>query len=819
MSLKKLIPVLLLFLFFYGCSGSSNNSSSDNIKMPGKFDNYTLLSNGWRLTPAGHQVGIGELPLNLIITKNDKYALTSNSGTKTNSISVIDLQNEQEIQRIIIDKTWRGIVFNNDDSKLFVSGANNNLIYIYNFNSGHLTLSDSIVIGKPYPKEKISISGIDYLSSKNLLLVVSRMSNSFYICNIEKKKVIKTIKFDSECYDVKINHAGTFAYISLWANAEIAEVDLNSFRITKTIEVGDHPTEILITKNDERLFTPNANNNTVSVVDLQTKKETEKITSSVNPDAPYGSTPNAVCFNNDETVLIVANADNNYLALFDISQKDKSKSIGFIPVGWYPTSVKTTSSNKIIVANAKGLSSKPNPNGPVPTDTTRNPNEQYIGSLFMGTLSTINFPDADTLQTYTKQVYSNTPYIQEKNVSFNQKIIPKDYDNIGSKKIKHVFYIIKENRTYDQVLGDIAEGNGDSSICIFGKLVTPNEHKLVKDFTLYDNFYCDAEVSADGHNWSTAAYATDFTEKTWPVMYGGRGGQYEYEGGYKVAAPSSGYIWNQVMDKNLSFRNYGEFVSAVKGDKITYRANDEDMRKYTNPEYPGFNLKISDVDRYNVWEKEFDEFVKKDSLPAFNLIRLPNDHTMGTAKNQLTPQAFVAQNDYALGLMIQKISKSKFWNESIIFILEDDAQNGSDHVDAHRSTLLVISPYIKRHFVDHTMYSTSSILKTIELILGLKPMTQFDLSAEPILNSVTDNPDLESYNVVKPLINIEAKNLVSAYGSEQSEKMDFAVEDDIPDVKLNEIIWKSIKGKDSKMPPPVRSAFVNVVQKFINDDD
>ncbi len=234
------------------------------------------------------------------------------------------------------------------------------------------------------------------------------------------------------------------------------------------------------------------------------------------------------------------------------------------------------------------------------------------------------------------------------------------------------------------------------------------------------------------------------------------------------------------MDKNLSFRNYGEFVSKVKGKKITYQANDEDMRKYTNPDYPGFDLDISDMVRLNVWEKEFDKYMKKDSLPAFNLIRLPNDHTMGTAKGKLTPQAYVAQNDYALGLMIEKISKSQFWKESIIFVLEDDAQNGSDHVDAHRSTLLVISPFIKKHFVDHTMYSTSSVLKTIELILGLKPMTQFDLSAAPILNSVTDNPDYAPYSPVKPLIDLEAKNLASTYGAKRSAEFDFAVEDDIP---------------------------------------
>jgi DNA-binding beta-propeller fold protein YncE len=739
--------------------------------------------------------------------------LTSNSGTKTNSISVVDLESKKEVQRITVAKTWRGIVFNDDDTRLYASGANNNLIYIYDFNSSQLTLSDSIVIGMPFPKEEISITGLDYWSRKNLLLAVSKMSNSLYICNVKKKKVIKKIKFSGACYDIKINHAGTYAYISLWSESSIAEVDLNNFSITNIIEVGNHPTEILITKDDDRLFTANANNNSISVVDLKLRKETEKIISSLQPDAPYGSTPNALCFNKDESVLIVANADNNYLALFDITKNNNSRSIGFIPVGWYPTSVKMLASNKIIAANGKGLSSLANPNGPELTDSENIINDEYIGYLFKGTLSIINYPDTKRLGSLSAAVYDNTPYTKKKNISSEQSVIAEKFGNEDSKKIKHIFYIIKENRTYDQVYGDIREGNGDSSICILGKEITPNQHKLTKEFTLFDNFYCDAEVSADGHNWSTAAYATDYVEKTWPVLYGGRGGSYDFEGS-EISAPSSGYIWNQIILKKLSLRNYGEFVVEMKETKGSYESIDKALDKYTCTKYPGFDMEISDLYRYKIWEEEFNDFSEKDSLPLFNIIRLPNDHTMGTIKGKLTPQAYVAQNDYALGLMIEKISKSRYWKESIIFVLEDDSQNGSDHVDAHRSGLLVISPYIKRNYIDHTMYSTSSVLKTIELILGLKPMTQFDLSANPVLNPVTDDPNFETFSSLKPLIDIEAKNPADSYGSKRSSEFDFAKEDNIPDVELNEIVWKSIKGKDSKMPAPVRSAFVNAAQGY-----
>lgn len=822
MSVKKLFSAALLLSLILGCSGSNTrNYTSDNITLPGEYKDYTLLPNGWKLTPAGKKIEVGELPLNLILTKDGKYAITSNSATKENTLSVVDLKDGKEIQRDTISQTWRGLVFNQDDSNLYVSGGNKNLIYIFDFNQGKLTLSDSIIIGQPFPKDKISITGLDYLPSKNLLLAATRLDNALYICDVKTKKVLRKLRFEGECYDVKINHAETYAYVSIWGKSSIAEIDLSNFAITNIIEVGPHPCEILISKNDDRLFVADANTNSVSVVDLNTKKEIEKINSALKPNAPLGSTPNAICFNNDETVLIIANADNNYLALFDIREKNKSQPMGFIPVGWYPTSVKTLPDNEIVVANGKGFTSYPNPLGPVPIKNGRSgrDNNQYIAFLIKGTLSIIDYPNREELNNYTAKVYSNTPYTQPQKYVREQHVVPDFFELGPSTKIKHVFYIIKENRTYDQIFGDIKEGNGDTSLCIFGQKITPNIHKLVENYTLYDNFYCDAEVSAGGHNWSTAAYATDYVEKTWPVYYGGRGGNYDYEGGSEIAAPTSGYIWDQVIDKNLGFKDYGEYVNSVEGVPGLYEATDKYMEPYVAKNYPGWDLSISDVKRYEEWSKDFEKFEQKDSLPAFNLIRLPNDHTEGTRKGELTPQAYIAQNDYALGLIIDKISKSKFWKQSAIFVLEDDAQSGSDHVDAHRSELLVISPYIKRHFVDHTLYTTSGVLKTMELILGLKPMTQYDLSATPILNSFTDIPDFHPYEVVNPLIDINATNLASTYGSEESEKFNFTKEDDAPEIRLNEIIWKSIKGKDSKMPSPVRSAFVKVVEKKDKDDD
>jgi DNA-binding beta-propeller fold protein YncE len=804
--MKSNIIVLLFLILLTGCT---SKQLINNYQISHSNDNYTLLPNGWKLTPAGENIGIGELPMNLVFTKDERYAITSNSGMGVNSLSVIDLIAKKEIQRLVIDKTWRGLCYNDDQSVLYVSGGNNDKIYTYTFRDGILNLKDSLEL-RSGNDTLISVTGLTYWSSKNYIIAVSMKSNSIYFYDIGKKQLVKKLSPGSECFDVIIDHKGEYAYVSLWGGSKVAKVNLKKLEIDSFIKVGDHPCEMIISKNDDRLFVTNANNNSVSIVDLKKNSETERINSALKPDIPYGSTPNAITFNKDESVLLVANADNNYLALFDISSPGDSKGIGFIPVGWYPTSVKyLTGKNQLLVTNGKGLMSMANPNGPKPGTRSSHRDEQFIGSLFKGTVSIINYPDEKQLVDYSAQVYNNTPYFNVMIPITDQTVIPVTHDEKGSAQINHVFYIIRENRTYDQVLGDISKGNGDSSLCLFHSDVTPNVHRLVEEFTLFDNFYADAEVSADGHNWSTAAYATDYTEKTWPTYYGGKGGTYDWEGGKAIASPSSGYIWNQVINKGLSYRNYGEFVKDNKG---SYTGLLSELIPVTYAKYPGFDLDIKDQYRFKIWKEDFDNLCSKDSLPSFQLIRLPNDHTSGTRKGAPTINSMIADNDYALGQIVEAISKSKYWKESIIFVVEDDAQNGSDHVDAHRSVMLAIGPYVKRGLVDHTLYTTSSVLKTMELILGLKPMTQFDLSAAPIINPIMNIPDLKPYYAVKPMVDLNGKNVAGLFGGEKCEELNLTIEDAVPEREFNEILWKAIKGVDSELPPLTRSAFVQVIK-------
>jgi YVTN family beta-propeller protein len=798
----------LIFIFFplsgaidFGCSGGSH------VVLPGRIsDGRVLLPNGWYLSPAGKQVEVGDTPLNFDIDPSGEFAVVANNGEGDQTVSVVDLKSLSVTQTIPVRNSWLGIKFFENGKKFALSGGNDNRVFLYSFNRGNALLIDSIVVGKPWPDEKIWLGGLDLDEPAGVLYVTGRYDSSLNVIDLASKVRTKRIALHGVPYTCMVSHEHPWLYVSMWGDSAIVVFDRGSMSIVDRISVGPHPNDMVESKDGKRLFVANANENTVSVIDLERRKVTEVISSALFPDSPPGSTPNSVALSPDNKTLYIANADNNCLALFDISKAGESKSLGFIPTAWYPSCVRTNpATGEIISADIKGNTSLPNPQGPHPGKN--NPHEQYIGSLFKGTLEVIQPPDQKTLTKYSEQAYANTPYRPAAD-SGGKNAVNASLLN----RIKHVFYIIKENRTYDQVLGDMKEGNGDSSLALFGEKVTPNIHALARQFVLLDNFYVDAEVSADGHSWSMAAYATDYVEKTWPTHYGGHGGDYDFEGGNPVAAPSSGYIWENCKAHNVPYRIYGEFVNTpdTVGDEV--KPTMASQVGHLSPTYRGWDLHYSDVDRVKAWEKELEAYEQNGSaaggLPAFNVIYLPNDHTSGTAKGTPTPQAFVAQNDLALGMFIDRLSHSKYWNESAVFVIEDDAQNGPDHVDAHRSEALVISPFTKRHYVDHTMYSTSGMVHTMELILGLPPMTQYDASAQPMIYSFTTDGNFSPYVHLPNIIDLNERNLASAYGATESGQMNFSEADEINEQLLNEILWKSVKGANSDLPAPKRAAFV-----------
>lgn len=777
------------------------------VLLPGRIsENQVLLPNGWKLSPAGKQISVGDLPLNLDISPDGHYAIVTNNGAGEQSISVVDIQECQTIQTLRMSKSWLGIRFFNNGKRFAVSGGNDNKVFIFNFLDGKATLAESITVGKPWPDEKIWLGGLDIDDSQEKLYVTSHENNRCYIIDLTSRSVVSDLQLPTKPYTCLVSKIKPYVYISLWGNAAVAILEKQTGKIAKIISVGDHPNDLAESPDGRRLFVTNGNQNTVSVIDVETGQVTETLFTGLYPEFSEGSTPNSLSLSPDGHRLFIANADNNFITVMDISQPGETRSLGFIPSGWYPTCVRYDKTTKqIIVANGKGSISKPNPKGPNPY--VKNPHEEYIGTLLTGTLSLIDDPSLPQLGEYSRMAYNNTPSatLPPDTIS-GQNPIPKG--ETEHSPIKHIFYIIKENRTYDQVFGDMKEGNGDPHLCLFDENITPNHHALARQFVLLDNFYCDAEVSADGHNWSMGAYATDYVEKSWPTMYGDRGGDYEYEGGFPIVYPSQGYLWDDCARHGISYRSYGEFVENGKNADDSSTALTTSLKGHIAPFYHGWDLDFSDVDRVKLWEKEFDRYERDGGLPQFQIIKLPNDHTAGTKKGALTPKAFVAQNDYALGLVVERISHSSFWKESAIFVIEDDAQNGPDHVDAHRTVALVISPHTKHGFVDHQLYSTSSMVRTMELILGLPPLSQYDASATPMFNSFTSGPNYTKYPVREPGVDIQQKNLADAYGQLRSDEMNFSSEDLVPDTELNEIIWKSIRGEKSAVPAPVRSAFV-----------
>ncbi|GHB88504.1 lipoprotein [Persicitalea jodogahamensis] len=736
----------------------------------------------------------------------------TNNGQGTQSITLIDREKETIADEIEIPKSWVGLAFSSDEKRLFASGGNDNLIRIYQNTNGKLRENGQILLGEPWPKGRVSPAGLCFDDATNYLYVVTKDDSALYTCDAVTRQVLRREPLPAEAYTCVLSPDKSQLFISLWGGERVLIYDLQKRAVAGEIAVGSHPNDMVLTKNGQYLFVANGNENTVSVIDLRARKIIETLTTSLFPDAPAGSTPNGLALSEDENTLYVANADNNCLAVFDVSDRGESRSLGFIPTGWYPTTVREVG-GKIYVANGKGVTSLANPGGPQPTMTgAERAKAEYIGSLFQGNLSIIDKPDEDLLAGYTRLVYENTPYTKEREtVSEGQKGNPIPGEVGGSSPIKYVFYIIKENRTYDQIFGDMPEGNGDSSLCLFPEKITPNHHALAREFVLLDNFYVNAEVSADGHNWSMAGYATDFVEKTWPTSYGGRGGTYDYEGTREAAHPKDGFIWDYCKRAGVSYRSYGEFVSN-NGPNI------KALEGHYDPNYRGYDLSYKDVDRVAAWEKDFDALLAANKVPHFNTLRISNDHTSGLRIGAPTPFAQVADNDLALGRFVEHLSKSSIWNESVVFVVEDDAQNGPDHVDAHRSVALVIGPHVKRNYVDHTMYSTTSLLRTMELILGLPPMSQYDAAATPLWRSFTAKAETKTFTALPSNVDLNQKNVAVNKHSIRSGELNLAVPDAIDDVEFSEIVWKAVKGLDSKMPAPRRSAFVRARAEEEEDD-
>lgn len=784
--------------------------------------NKLILPNGWSLTPPGRKFPLGDLPLNMVVSKSKKLMAVTNNGQSVHSIQLIDPVKELVLDTRVIGKAFYGLAFSADEKKLYASGGHDNWIIQYDIRENKLIEADTLVLGNKWPN-KIAPSGIAIDHSKQLLYVVTKENNKLYLFDLSTKKILMEYQLGGEAYSCVLSPDNKQLFISCWGCDKVYCFDTEKRNITAEINVGDNPNELLLNKKADILYVANSNDNSVSVINTKTQKVIETLNAALYPDAPNGSTTNGLALSSDERTLYIANADNNCISVFDVSKPAQSKSKGFIPTGWYPTNIKVIG-KKIFVTNGKGLSSMANPYGPNPFgsqqqvlrhagDPERPKEVQYIAGLFKGTMSVMQEPDEKLLSVYSQVVYRNTPYNKVKEVLAKGEPGNPIPQKLGDKSpIKYVFYVIKENRTYDQVLGDVKEGNGDPSLVLFGEKITPNQHALAKQFVLLDNFYVDGEVSADGHNWSMGAYATDYLEKNWVSSYGGRGGSYDAEGNRAIANNKGGFIWDHCKRAGVSYRTYGEFAD-------DYRPNIPVLKNHFCPYFTGYDNRVKDTTRFYQWKREFDSLLTHNAVPQFNSIRFCNDHTEGLRKGRPTPYAHVADNDLAVGQFVEHLSKSPIWNETAIFILEDDAQNGADHVDAHRSIAFVAGGFVKRGYVDHTMYSTSSMLRTIELILGIPPMSQYDAAATPMWRCFAPRPISGTFSSILPQIDLNEKNTAMNEWQKRSEKFDLSKEDAVPDLEFNLVLWHGLKGNDIPFPGPKRAAFYKPHNKTDKDDD
>jgi YVTN family beta-propeller protein len=814
--IKTFFPATVIFLISSFVCFAQPSPYSNNLQTK------VTLSNGWHLSPAGRSLPLGDLPLNLVVSPSKKYLAVTNNGQSVQSLQLIDAKSEKVLHSEVIPKSWYGLKFSADEKFLYASGGNDNWILQYAITDKKLVLKDTIKLGGKWPV-KISPAGLDIDDVKKLLYVVTRENNSLYIVDLNTKKVLQHVALTAEAYTCLLSPDKKELYLSLWGGDKLLVFNTGSRMVSDSIPVGDNPNEICLTKNGKYLFVANANDNSVSVINVTERKVIETFNTALYPDAPNGSTTNGLALSANEKTLYIANADNNCLAVFDISKPAASSSKGFIPTGWYPTSVKVIG-RKIYVANGKGFSSMANPDGPNPVkrreevkfqegDSKKPPTVQYIAGLFKGTMSIIDEPSEKQMSVFSKMVYDNTPYNKEKELQTQGEAgNPVPMKTGDPSPIKYVFYIIKENRTYDQVLGDMPEGNGDKKLVLFGENHTPNQHALAREFVLLDNFYVDGEVSADGHNWTMGAYATDFLEKTWPTSYGGRGGTYSAEGNRAIANNKKGFFWDHCKKAGVSFRTYGEFAD-------NYKPNIPVLKGHYCTFYTGWDLATRDTTRFYQWKKDFDSLLANNQLPRFNSVRFGNDHTEGLRRGRPTPYAHVADNDLAVGLFVEYLSKSAIWNECAVFIIEDDAQNGADHVDAHRSTAYVAGGLVKRHFVDHTMYSTSSMLRTMELILGIPPMSQYDAAATPMWRCFSTTPNSTPFTALPANIDLNEKNVVLNKWQQQSEAFNLMKEDAVPDLEFNIVLWHGLKGENIPFPGPKRAAFVKLRKEAEDEDD
>jgi DNA-binding beta-propeller fold protein YncE len=899
-----------------------------------------LPSSKMLTVPTPGRVGsTNSFPATMALSPNGHYVALLNDGYGTQetlahqSISVLDLRSNRIVEypdARLSDEAHQsyflGLAFSSDGKHLYASvgslsdptgaktGDTGNGIAVYRFLEGKvaperfvpialqpLSTGKKVAVGLkapphaaiPYPAGLAVIAD----AGRDKLLVANNLSDNAVLLDPATGKVLQTFDLSARSlvpssfpYTCVATRDGRRAWCSLWNDSAVAELDLTSGKVARRIKLnepedplapGSHPTAMLLSPDEKTLFVSLSNSDLVAAISTASS-QLSRFFSTTAPAQKYaGSYPTALAQSSDQRYLFVADSSMDAVAVFDLSQpiatsnvQISQEALGFIPTDWYPSAL-AIQGDDLLVATAKGEGARANKDMGRTSNETKHRDHPYIPTLLRGSMARLNIPS--TLE----KLPQLTQMVERDNLFHN------DPEKItfagGHNPIKHVIYVIKENRTYDQILGDLKVGDGDSSLTMYGADITPNEHKLALQFGVLDNFYDSGEVSGDGHLWSTAAITSDYNEKTWQIAYRGKERTYDFQGQVAdeyplehnqpdVDDPSTGFLWDNLARNHLTYRDYGEYVNAEwcnqrrkvaspkqgtpsgqqalcprtelhQGDALPPNVGDPHagtspwpwavplfsgvkptkavLRDHFDPLYPDFNTDYPDQLRADEFLNEFGAYVRaRDAhegpefeLPSFVLLYLPDDHTGGTRPNLPRPAASVADNDLALGRVVDAVSRSAYWDDTAVLVLEDDAQDGADHVDAHRSIAFVVSKYspgsAAQPYVEHHFYTTVNLIHTMEMLLGLPPMNQNDAYAPVMGQMFSGSGDQPAYNAdYRNLKNglIYETNKREAPGAKISSKMDFSRPDAAGAARLNQVLWRDQKGS-APMPASKHAVF------------
>ncbi len=793
------------------------------------------------LHPAGQSLEFGGRPVDLVLSPGGQWLFVKDNR----GLVVIDAAAwavRQELKLSSGGGSTHGLAITRDGARLYYSTAENALWEASVTPEGRAAWKRKITLNGPGGKGNSHAGGIALAPDETVAYVCLSRNNSLAAVDLAAGKLLREIPVGIAPYDVVLAAGGKRAYVSNWggrharepdrtalssgtpavvdergvaASGTVSVVDLEAGREIAAIPVGLHPSDLLLSADQRTLFAANANSDTVSVIDTASNTVADTILVRPDPTLPFGSAPNALAMDPSGSTLLVANGGNNAVAVLTKAPGASWQQAGFVPTAWYPGALAADAAH-IYVANVKGLGS-------------RNPAARKTGwnsHHHLGSVGKVPIPAAPALEDYTAQVRKDgrVPEIlrsYERTARPGRPVpVPR---RLGDPSVfEHVIYIIKENRTYDQVFGDLPQGNGDPTLCIFGREVTPNHHALAEQFVLLDNYYCNGVLSADGHAWATEGYVTDYLEKS----FGGFTRSYPFSGDDPLSFASTGFIWDAVLLGGLSFRNYGEMSKTAtapsnaafldiwkdyqdRTGRIEFRHDIQidTLRRYSCPKSPGWNMRIPDQIRADVFLAEFQEAERQGSWPSLTIVFLPSDHTSGTRPGSPTPRAQVADNDLAVGRIVEAVSRSRFWPKTCLFVIEDDPQAGFDHVDGHRSLCLVASPYTRRGAVVSDFFNQTSVLHTIERILGIPPMNQMDALAPLMASCFAPKPDFSAYACLPSRIALDEMNPpASALGPLERQWALASLEQPFDDVDqadedtLNRILWHAAKGAGTPYP-------------------